>query len=240
MLQRFLIILVILVPLVIAYLINEKRKAKIKQIKNNTVVLVKGAEQKYPSLPLKNYGIPLMVRRQNRVQVVFPRLTPEGDVEYIYSWHPLNDVEVIEQNSKTNDPKLTTIKELAPIIHEHWQLEPEMSVLEEQYRKINDLADLVSTSDVYSVQVATYEKALLEVEKLLRKAEQLQKIYVRLIREALIGVKVAEYNPDRLIVSHLAFELQYQRMKEEYQHLKDVAHAYSQLLNESRNLASEE
>ena len=237
---RLLIIFFIFLILALAYIITERRRTKIKQIKSSLVVLVKGAEQKYPNLPLKNYAIPLMVRRENRVQVVFPRLTQNGDVEYIYSWHELKDVQAITPISKTNDPKLTTIKELAPIIKEHWQIEPEMSALEQQYSKINNLANLVSTSDVYSVQIDTYDRALKEVEKLLSKAEQLQKIYVRLIREALIGVQVAEYNPDGLEVSQMAFDSQYQRLKQEYQTMKDVAHAYSQLLRESRNQEDEE
>ncbi len=89
MLETFLKILLIFLPLVIAYIIIERQNTKIKKIKSSNVVLVKDATVTYPGLPLNNYGIPLMTRRQSRVQVVFPRLTQDGDVEYIYSWHNL-------------------------------------------------------------------------------------------------------------------------------------------------------
>lgn len=209
-----------------------RRNRKIDKILNNKIILINKAEERYANLCLKNYGLPLKVKERDKVQVIFPRLTPKGDVEYIFSWHNLDDVEIPEVEIAQNNITLRAAKELAPLIKEHLQIEQEISSLEEQYQKVNDLADLVSTSELYSSQLDIYERAIVEIENLLGKAEQLQKIYIHLIREGLIGIQVAGYNPDNIRDNRLAFDSQYKRIKEEYQYMRDAATAYQELMRQ--------
>ena len=210
-----------------------RRSKKIEKINSSDIVLVNGAEERYRNLSLKNYAIPVRIKERERVEVIFPRLTPDGDVEYLYSWHDLSDVEILRDETEINNVKLRAAKELAPLIKEHLLIEKEIFILDEQQQKLDDLADLVSTSDIYSSQLETYEKAILQIENLLEKAEQLQKIYIHLIREALIGIQIAGYNPDSIRDNRLAFDVQYQRIRQEYQYMKDVATAYSTLMREN-------
>ncbi|MBD2014682.1 hypothetical protein H6F96_11970 [Microcoleus sp. FACHB-53] len=209
-----------------------RRNRKIKKILNTKIISINEIEERYANLCLKNYGLPLKVKDRDKVQVIFPRLTPKGDVEYIFSWHNLDDVEIPEVEIDQNDIKLRAAKELAPLIKEHLQIDQEILSLEEQYQKVNNLADLVSTSELYSSQLDIYERAILEIENLLRKAEQLQKIYIHLIREGLIGIQVAGYNPDNIRDNRLAFDSQYKRIKEEYQYMRDAATAYQELMRQ--------
>jgi hypothetical protein len=209
-----------------------RRNKKVEKVLNTKIVLINEVEERYSNLCLKNYGLPLKVKERDKVQVIFPRLTPNGDVEYIFSWHNLDDVEIPEVEIDQNDLKLRAAKELAPLIKEHLQIEQEILSLEEQYQKVNDLADLVSTSELYSSQLDIYERAVVEIENLLGKAEQLQKIYIHLIREGLIGIQVAGYNPDNIRDNRLAFDSQYKRIKEEYQYMRDAATAYQELMRQ--------
>lgn len=225
----------ILLSIALLFIFIYQRSTKLTLVKNSPVVFVYGACIRYPNLPLKNYGIPLKINNQSRVQVLFPKLTISGDVEYIYSWHDLSNIELPQPTGKSTAKKLDDLQKLALIIKEHLQIEPEVLSLKEQFRQIAKLANLVSTSDIYVGYLGTYEQALVQIDKLLNKAAQLQKVYIRLIREALIGAKIADYNPDLLEVSQVAFDSQYQRIKEEYQNMKDVVNVYSQLLKESRN-----
>jgi hypothetical protein len=209
-----------------------RRNKKVEKVLNTKIVLINEVEEIYSNLCLKNYGLPLKVKERDKVQVIFPRLTPNGDVEYIFSWHNLDDVEIPEVEIDQNDIKLRAAKELAPLIKEHLQIEQEILSLEEQYQKVNNLADLVSTSELYSSQLDIYERAVVEIENLLEKAEQLQKIYIHLIREGLIGIQVAGYNPDNIRDNRLAFDSQYKRIKEEYQYMRDAATAYQELMRQ--------
>jgi hypothetical protein len=209
-----------------------RRTKKIEQISSSDIILVDEAEKLYANLPLKNYGVPLRVKNRDRVEVIFPRLTPDGDVEYLYSWHNIDDVEVPGTHGDEKNVWLRAVKHLAPLIKEHLQIEQEIISLEKQHREISDLADLVSTSDMYSSQLELYDRALVQIENLLKKAEQLQAIYIHLVREALIGVRIAGYNPESIQDNRLAFDSQYQRIRSEYQHLKDVATAYAELRRE--------
>jgi hypothetical protein len=137
-----------------------RRNKKVEKILNTKIILINGVEERYSNLCLKNYGLPLKVKERDKVQVIFPRLTPNGDVEYIFSWHNLDEVEIPEVEIDQNDIKLRAAKELAPLIKEHLQIEQEILSLEEQYQKVNDLADLVSTSELYSNQLDIYERAV--------------------------------------------------------------------------------
>ena len=88
---------------------------------------------------------------------------------------------------------------------------------EEQYNRINDLAKLVAKSDVYSSQIEKYNKALIETRKLIEKAKQLERLYISLVREGLIGIKISSYHPDKIINNLLIHHLKYEQLREEYQ-----------------------
>lgn len=90
-----------------------RRNKKIKKILNAKIILINGVEERYSNLCLKNYGLPLKVKERDKVKVIFPRLTPNGDVEYIFSWHNLDDVEIPEFEIDQNDIKLNGSKSLS-------------------------------------------------------------------------------------------------------------------------------
>lgn len=205
---------------------------KIRQMKSNVVLRVNGADIRYPDLPLGDLGIFCKVNDKRRIQVIFPKLTPNSDVEYIYSWHDLNVIRIPTpaKMSTQDTTKLKAAQELASLIKEHLQLELEILSLRKQYRKIKRIVDLVSISDFYASQQEVYERALFQVEDLLTKAKELQQLYVRFIREALIGNQLAGYNLDLSLENQLTIDVQYRRIKEEYQYMKDTATAYANLL----------
>ena len=159
---------------------------KIQQIRSKLVVEVDGAETRYPNLPLGKLGIFFDVNENRRIRVVFPKLTTEG-IEYIYSWHNLQSIRIpasekINTQSRVN---LKVAQELASLMKEHIQfVEPEILNLRKQWHKINELLDLVATSEFYASQQEVYERALFQIENLLDKAEELQQVYVGLIRES--------------------------------------------------------
>ena len=209
---------------------------KIKRIKRNVVLEVDGADFRYPDLSLGNLGIFCEVNEQHRIRVVFPKLTPEGGVLYIYSWHDLRSIHIPAfKNTHQGRVNLKTAQELAFLIKEHIQIvEPEILNLKQQERKITELLDLVATSQFFSEERGTYKSALLQIETLLKKAEELQQIYIQCIREVLIGNQVLEYAPNLLSADSCAIDNQYQRIREEYQTMKDTALAYAELLQASQ------
>ncbi|MEL7039696.1 MAG: hypothetical protein AAFO04_29435, partial [Cyanobacteria bacterium J06592_8] len=186
---------------------------------------VDGADTRYQDLPLGNLGVFCEVNEKRRIRVIFPKLTSQGDVEYIYSWHDLKSIHIpdFEKNQKSR-VNFKTAQQLAFLIKEHIQfVEPEIFNLEKQWDKINELLDLVATSELYAGQQEIYERALFQVENLLNKAEELRQVYVRFIREVLIGRKIAGYNPHLLPDDSLAIDDQYKRIKEEYEYMKEFA-----------------
>lgn len=206
---------------------------KIKRMRSNVVLEVDGAGTRYPNLPLGNLGIFFDAKENRRIRVVFPKLTSEGDVQYIYSWHNIQSIHIpaLEKVDTQGKVNLRVAQELAFLVKEHIQfVEPEILNLREQWHKINELLDLVATSEFYASQQGIYERALLQVENLLDKAEELQQVYVRFIREVLIGRQVTGYNPNLLPDDSLAIDNQYKRVREEYQNIKDTATAYAELL----------
>ncbi|MBE9011717.1 hypothetical protein IQ250_16050 [Pseudanabaenaceae cyanobacterium LEGE 13415] len=230
------LLLVFLFMGLIAYLYLQYQNYKIRSILNSNVVTVQGAEDRYPNLPLRNFAVPHRFRGPDRVQVVFPTITDKGDVEYIYSWHSLKDVQPIALSPTHRQNKVRVMAELAPVIKEHLKLEQDTIALENQSIKINKLAGLVAVSDIYSSQLDIYERAIDETEKLIKKVEELSAVYVRIVRETLIGTRIADFNPDLLLDLHVPLDAQYERVKAEYQHMKDTAQAYYELLRESQGL----
>ncbi|MBD2213449.1 hypothetical protein H6G27_26770 [Nostoc linckia FACHB-104] len=205
---------------------------KIEKIRSNLVVEVDGANTRYPNLPLGNLGIFFAVKENRRIRVVFPKLTQEG-IEYIYSWHNLESISIpnLEKADNRARTNIKAAQELAFLMNEHIQfVEPEILNLRKQWRKINELLDLVATSDFYASQQEIYERALLQIENLLDKAEELQQVYIGFIREMLIGRQIAGYEPNLLLDNAVLIDNQYKKIREEYQYMKDTATAYAELL----------
>lgn len=230
------LLLVFLLMGLVAYLFMLYQNHQIRAIRASDVVVVKGAEDRYPNLPLGNFAVPHRFRSPDRVQVVFPTITDKGDVEYIYSWHSLNSVTPITLSRSHRQNKIRVMAELAPVIKEHLKLELDTITLENQSVKINKIAELVAVSDFYGSQLEIYERAIDETEKLIKKVEELSEVYVRIVRETLIGTRIAEFNPDLLLDLHVPLDAQYERVKAEYQFMKDTAQAYYELLRESQGL----
>ena len=230
------LLLVFLFMGAIAYLFLLYQNRQIQAIRASDVVVVKGAEDRYPNLPLGNFAVPHRFRSPDRVQVVFPTITDSGDVEYIYSWHSLKSVTPIALSRTHRQNKVRVMAELAPIIKEHLKLELDTIALENQSVKINKIAELVAVSDLYSSQLETYERAIDETTKLIKKVEELSEVYVRIVRETLIGTRIADFNPELLLDLHVPLDAQYERVKAEYQFMKDTAQAYYELLRESQGL----
>jgi hypothetical protein len=209
------------------------RRQKLEWISNHALVYVKGAEYRYPDLPLGGYGIPMRVKDSGyqRVEVVFPRLTESGDVEYIYSWHYWGDIEMaVPEAAERLGESMELAIGVAPVIREHLQIDAEISRLNREYQEVNGLTNLVSTSDLYSNKVDLYERALKQIENLSRRAEQLENIYICFIRETLIGIKLASYDADRITSDVVQFDQQYRQLKEEYLRMKDMAIAHTELM----------
>lgn len=230
------LLLVFLFMGLIAYLYLQYQNYQIRTIRNSDVVIVKGAEDRYPNLSLGNFAVPHRFRAPDRVQVVFPTITDAGDVEYIYSWHSLKSVTPVTLSRTDRQNKIRVMAELAPVMKEHLKLELDTVALEKQFEKINKIAKLVSVSDFYASQLETYEKAIDETNKLIQKVDELSAVYVRIVRETLIGTRIAEFNPDLLLDLHVPLDAQYERVKAEYQFMKDTTQAYYDLLKESQGL----
>jgi hypothetical protein len=209
---------------------------KIEEIRSKLVVEVDGANTRYPNLPLGNLGIFFDVNDNRRIRVVFPKLTRDG-IEYIYSWHNLESIRIpaLEKTDPQSRVNLQSAQEIAFLMKEHIQfVEPEILNLRKQWHKINELLDLVATSEFYASQQGIYERALFQIENLLDKAEEIQQVYVGFIREMLIGRQIAGYDPNLLPDKGLAIDNQYKKIKEEYQYMKDTATAYADLLRTSQ------
>ncbi|NJO66578.1 MAG: hypothetical protein HC832_03450 [Leptolyngbyaceae cyanobacterium RM1_405_57] len=153
-------------------------------------------------------------------------------MQYIYSWHDLRFIHIpTSKKSGHGETNLKIAQELAFLMKEHIQfVEPEILSLRKQWHKINELLDLVATSDFYANQQEIYERALFQVENLLNKAEELQQVYVRFIREVLIGRQVAGYDPTLLLSDSVTVDHQYKKIRQEYQTMKETATAYTELL----------
>ncbi|MBD2090578.1 hypothetical protein H6F67_12005 [Microcoleus sp. FACHB-1515] len=208
-------------------------KQKLDRIRKRGVVEIEGAKTRYSNLPLGNLGIFYDSNQNRRIQVIFPRLTSAGDVQYIFSWHDLRSAHVpsLRQADTQNDISIRIAQDLSLLMKEHIEfVEPEILNLNKQHQKISELLDLVTTSDFYAGQQDIYERALIQIENLLNKAEELQQVYVRFIREVLIGREVAAYNPDLIPDSGFAIDQQYRKIKQEYQAIKDTAIAYGELI----------
>ncbi|MDB9303012.1 MULTISPECIES: hypothetical protein [Cyanophyceae] len=109
--------------------------------------------------------------------------------------------------------------------------------LEKKYIEMTDVANLITSSDIYSSQIDKYERGLAQIENLLRKSMELNKLYLHLIREGLISYQVAKYDIDNIPDNiHISLDSRYRQVKEEYQNMKDTTEAYFELLSQSKKL----
>jgi hypothetical protein len=214
---------------------------KLEWVDRHDLVYVNGAERRYPNLPLGNYGIPIRTKDSDgfkRVQVVFPRLTELGDMEYIYSWHDLSTIELASAKQQDAPSLFYSSSGVAPVIQEHLQIEAEIDRLLQEREKVHELANILSTSELYANQAEIYDRAVAQIETLLKKAKELEQIYVRMIRETLIGLQVAQYEPEHLTSDIVSFDTQYKHLKVEYLRMKDTATAYDELMRKQSSSSS--
>jgi hypothetical protein len=226
------ILIILVVGVVCFWFIRVQRK--LEWVDRHDLVYVDGAERRYPNLPLGNYGIPIRAKDTDgykRVQVVFPRLTEHGDMEYIYSWHDLGSIELATAKQSDAPALLTSSAGVAPVIQEHLQIEAEIDRLLRERNKVHDLSRILSTSELYANQADIYDRTLDQIENLLDKARELEHIYVRIIRETLIALQVSRYEPDNLTSDMVSFDAQYKHLKTEYLRMKDAATAYDELMH---------
>lgn len=253
-----LLIFLILLPLDI---INSRKNFAIKKIKNNCVVTLKVLPDlidyiDYDDLPdfLDSEHIytllnPFVILTKNSTQpkrytltvpfLYYNQYNHSVQLHYYSTSYWLNDVENIKSVIKhgvKNNYKLTTAQQLAHIIQEHLQIKAEIEELRQQDIKISNVAKLVAGSDIYNEQLYMYEIALSKIRNCLKQAEQLHQLYTRLVKEMLIGIKVAEEKFEHLPDRETSFDLQYQQIQEEYNFMKDKVSAYYQLLKDSRNI----
>ena len=174
-------------------------------------------------------------QKQNQVLIILPRLTKNGDVEYIKVWRDLSNV-IVHNLEKVNSHRgdFSVMKQLVSPVREHLQIEQDISQLQKNKKQIEHLLKLVSTSEFYYNQRELYDRALFQVQEMIDKAKKLEQAYIRLIRELLIGEQLSSYNPNQIENYHLAHYSQYQKIKEEYQQLKDTAIAYGELLQNNQ------
>jgi hypothetical protein len=226
----------------IALLLLTERSRKLSLVKKHQLIYVTGASERYPNLPLGDFGIPLRLKDpySNRVEVVFPRLTSEGDVEYIYSWHNLSSVEPPQYLTQRATPALDLTKRVEVLIREHLQIQEDLNRLQERYDDISRMVNLVSRSGFYGGHRDMYEERMDQIGDVLTKAEGIQQLYVYLIREALIGLQVGQHDARYFFDEHPDFDQQYNQAREDFFHMREAAIAYSKLMRGEKELEAEE
>ncbi|MDJ0633556.1 MAG: hypothetical protein QNJ34_10245 [Xenococcaceae cyanobacterium MO_188.B29] len=214
------------------YYLYQRRQRKIEYIKRSQVVTINNDELIQDDFILYNYGIPLEIKNSGIVEVVLPTLDSEGQLMYHYSFHYLSGLSIPKFKINQRKEELRAAQQLGYYIKEHFQIERDITALKEQDKRINDLAKLVLKSDIYSNQIEKYNKALIEIRKLIKKAEQLERLYINLVREGLIGIKISSYNTEDITNNLLIHNIKYERLREEYQYMKDVATAYGSIMRQ--------
>ncbi len=187
---------------------------KRRKILKNTIVRVKNIQLKYPSLPLQQFGCPLVeqsrsLRSKRLIQLVFIQLDSSGNLEYIFSRHPLHEIKIVNLNKKKISRELQLAKEILPLIQLHLTIEKEITKLLDERQKLEEISSLVATSQVYNRQQEIYDRASIQLDDIIKKASELKNIYVTLMREGLIGLKVAQYSPDNFIDNRIVFDTHY-------------------------------
>ena len=224
-----LIIFIFILAIVAAYLISFRNK-KISRILENKVVAINNKKIKQDNLLLKKYAIPLQANNSSQIEVVIPLLNEIGELVYTYSLHFPSEIYLPNIEEYKQSIELRVARKLSIYIREHLKTEKEIEELSAQYYKVHDLKELILKSEVYQNQIDIYDRAIDEICGLIDKAKQLEKMYLNLIREELIGVKIQNYNPTDIKDNQISHHLQYEQLKDEYEYMKEEAKAYSELM----------
>ncbi len=206
------------------------KKQKIKYIKQHKIVVVNCKSQTSNFL-FRNYGIPIDIKKSGLVEIIFPDLDNESQLLYHYRWYHLSEVYIAElavSYSKTKEFKI--IQNLNSYVQENLKIENEITDMHSQYEKIYELTVLVAKSELYSNQLEIYDKALIQITKQIDKGKQLHRLYRRIIKEKLIGAKIANLNPDMINDNYIIQQTKYKQLKEEYKYMKDKVEAYQFLI----------
>ncbi|WNZ25544.1 hypothetical protein HJG54_23635 [Leptolyngbya sp. NK1-12] len=208
-------------------------RRKTQQLKSSGLVRVDEVHKRYRHLPLGNLGILHKIKDGQRVQVIFPSLTADEDVDYIYSWHDLRVVRPVLERPKDDDEAWLRATGIAALIEERLQLEPEITKLKKYHHKLGELLDLVDESEEHLEQQDTLAVTHTQVGYLLEQAKLLEQQYVDLIkvtlREALIRSELEDFNPDLRPEERRDLNNRYQEIRAEYQVWKRVAHTFPEL-----------
>ncbi len=249
--QYWYIVLIIFTALIawVIYYQTVTLPQKIKAIKASKIIYIKSPDDKY-GIPLnieifkeksnasntKNNTTTVEVDKY-KVLVGIPILNKDGSVEIVNSYHDIDKVEIINNDFIKKDKKLKSLYNLSDIMKETIAVDREIVNLEKKYLEMTDVANLIASSDIYSSQIDKYERGLAQIENLLRKSMELNKLYLHLIREGLISYQVAKYDIDNIPDNiHISLDSRYRQVKEEYQNMKDTAEAYFELLSQSKKL----
>lgn len=207
------------------------RQFKLCKIERQSVFLEVEQGQK---LPLNGLGIFVSVNETKRgVFIMFPFLDETGALKFCSHCFDLLYVRVhsIHQEEEQDDRNFLLIKRISPFMQEIVKLQQDRNKQKQEMKQIENLLTLVSTSDFYSGQKNLYERALSQIQQIIQKGERLENLYSSYIRELLIGKELSDYNPKDINNNHIALDIQYKQIKEEYEKEKDEANAYSELLN---------
>ena len=230
--MEFFLFLLILASIIsyLFYFIHQKAK----KILRSKVIFIHSNRLNQNNLLLGKYGIASKIHHASQVEVIFPKLNESGDLVYTSQYYYLAEISIPTLDKHKHKMEFQVAKDLAKYIKEHLQTEKEIKDLVLQYRQVHDLSKLILKSDMYSNQIDIYEKAINEIEKLLDKAKELEKMYIQIVREGLIGVKIANYNPSIIKNNQITHQMKYKRVKDEYQYIKDTAHAYGELMRQRK------
>lgn len=203
-------------------------KAEKIKSKNKKVVLEVNQEINFS---LDSLGVCKEISVNDKVLVLFPTLTDNGELEYQTFWYDLSEIIIHNTtNQKGATKNLKIIQQLTNFIREQIEIEKDICKQKEEQEKITKLIKLASSSKIYADQINLYKRAFAELQNLIDKGEKLKKVYFELVRETLIGKELSDYNPEQILNNHSAIESQYQQTREEYDKLKDTATAYAELL----------
>lgn len=211
------------------------RHQKVRKILKSKVIFIHSNRINQSNLLLGKYAIPSQILyNSSQVEVIFPQLNESGNLVYTNQCYYLAEISIPKSHKHRHKIEFQVAEDLSKYIKEHLKTEKEIKNLVLQYRQIHDLSKLILKSDMYSNQINTYEKAIEEIKKLLNKAKELEKMYIKIIREGLIGVKIANYNPNNIKSNQMVHQIKYKQVRNEYQYMKDTAHAYGELMRERK------
>lgn len=210
------------------------RHQRARKLLKSKVILVHSNRINQNYLLLGKYAIASRIYNSSQLEVVFPQLNESGDLVYTSQCYYFSEISIPISYKHRHKLEFQVASDLSKYIKEHLQIEKEIKDLVLQYRQVDDLSKLILKSDMYSNQINIYEKAIEEIEKLLDKAKELEKMYIQIIREGLIGVKIANYNPNNIKNNQVIHQMKYKQVRDEYQYMRDTAHAYGELMREKK------